>query len=142
MQICGNQSLRRNLFRSSLLFLSMVAFGVWDVRLVRASCGDYLSGHGGVGMVGPNLPLQGELASHPAPRDSQKPACSGPNCHRRDSLPLLPTRQITVPQLSEAILSAIIQVADRDGCSLFPAAASDHIISSPAGRIFRPPRSV
>lgn len=120
----------------------LVALGVWDARPAWATCGDYLTGHGGHAMVGHEMADHDFPKPHSSPAQQPRPACSGPNCHQRDPVPMAPTRQVHVSPSNDAMLSALFSTTDDIGRSFLRAMVVDHIIEGPTTRLFRPPRTV
>lgn len=118
-----------------LMVMCYVVVAVLIEQQAWAGCGDYL--HGATGN-------RAAAVTHPArPLNSldpfRLPACSGPECHRRDSLPVVPVEVPTTVVADDAILLCEDLIVTVQSTSVI---ARDKVFGHEVsgGRVFRPPR--
>lgn len=139
------------LCRGGFAPLCLVALFLCQARVASATCGDYLAGHSGHSMAGHGMSghvranadflLMPKSESGERRQQDRRPTCSGPRCQQRDSIPVAPSRILSLPQPSDALLADFDRFLDLDDGSIPNGRGDVSPVERPAGRLFRPPRA-
>jgi hypothetical protein len=129
--------MRCRLRNTGLWLVCVVAVVVFSERQAWGTCGDYLDApHGG---------MQNKTSLHsvlPVTNEPVKPPpCSGPGCHRRDSIPNAPAEIPTSIDSRDAILLKVDFAIDVEATTILKRSPVVGAVVFPV-RVFRPPRFI